>query len=660
MKEWFTSAELEKAKLPDLPHTRKGIEYLVAENGWRATDLARKRAGRGGGYEYHVSLLPEAARLQLELADKASSLNETPKALIARKNALWNRFNQLSKAYKALCEKRLGVLRRVEDLVRRTGVNRTSAIAVATHEAGVAKSAYYEWRQLVHGLDPDDWLAALAPSTGSANGVVPEETLCHPMAWDILKSDFLRPEKPSFSACYRRMEKTAKREGWAPIPSERTLRRHFDAKVPKSVQVLCREGKDKAKGLYPAQRRSRLHLHAMQLVNMDGHKLDVFVRVPWSNKPVRMYLVGIQDLFSGKIIAHRLSDAETWEVVRLTIGDMVETYGIPDGIYLDNGRAFASKWITGQMKKRFRFKVREEEPMGLLTTLGIEVTWTTPYAGQSKPIERAWRDLTDVISRHPAVAGAYTGNKPDAKPENYASRAIPLADFQRHVAERIAEHNAQAGRKAKACAGRSFDETFAASLAEPTTIVRWPTAAQKALWLLASDIVTLQKGSGEVHFQGNRYWSPLLNQHAGDKVTLRFDPDRLHDPIHVYDLDNRLICRAECIDDTGHNDQAAARQHARRRSDYQKKVRELRDAEVVFSPDQLAEIYSRGDAPASAPEPMRPVVTRLVPSQSGNLAVKAEQSLSPEEFEDAFSRGLARLSGGASILEFPKGNGSGA
>ncbi len=62
---------------------------------------------------------------------------------------------------------------------------------------------------------------------------------------------------------------------------------------------MARDGKDKAKGLYyPAQRRSRTHLHAMQLVNMDGHKLDVFVRMPWSNEPKRMFLVGIQDLFS--------------------------------------------------------------------------------------------------------------------------------------------------------------------------------------------------------------------------------------------------------------------------------------------------------------------------------------------------------------------------
>ncbi len=97
---------------------------------------------------------------------------------------------------------------------------------------------------------------------------------------------------------------------------------------------------------------------------MDGHKLDVFVRVPWLDKPTRLYLIGIQDLHSGKVLAWRLTDAETWEAVRLVIGDMVEQFGIPDKIFLDNGRAFASKWITGGSRTRFRFKIREEDRAG--------------------------------------------------------------------------------------------------------------------------------------------------------------------------------------------------------------------------------------------------------------------------------------------------------
>ncbi|MEP4560848.1 MAG: transposase, partial [Nitratireductor sp.] len=401
--------------------------------------------------------------------------------------------------------------------------------------------------------------------------------------------------------------------------------------------------------LFPAQRRTRAFLQAMQAVNMDGHKIDVFVSVPWSQKPVRMYLVAIQDLFSGKMLSWRLADAETWETVRLVIGDMVELFGIPEMIFLDNGRAFASHWISGQARKRFRFKVKEEDPRGLLTTLGVETIFTTPYSGQSKPIERAFRDLADMIAKHPFCAGAYTGNKPDAKPENYGTRAIPLDAFREHVAEQIADHNAQEGRSAANCAGRSFDATFAAGM--KTAIVTQPTTAQRSLWLLAAEAVRSQKGSGEIHYQGNRYWHAALNQHAGRKVTIRFDPDALHKPVRVYDLDNALICEAACIDDTGFRDVEAARHHGRARRDYLKAIAAQKAAHAKLSAQELADIIYRGKPQAPVPQPVRPSIARIAVS---NLAV--EQEPAADDFEESFERALSKVTGNASILEFPRGN----
>ena len=52
------------------------------------------------------------------------------------------------------------------------------------------------------------------------------------------------------------------------------------------------------------------------------------------------------------ILAWRLAKTENKETVRLVIGDMVERQGIPDRVTLDNGRAFASKWITGRLPNR--------------------------------------------------------------------------------------------------------------------------------------------------------------------------------------------------------------------------------------------------------------------------------------------------------------------
>ncbi|WP_273792404.1 transposase domain-containing protein [Brucella anthropi] len=650
MKEWFTIAELAAIGLPDLPRSEKGLDKVFRRKRLAQPELARREPGKTKPvWEYHLSLLPKPAQTRLIVVHDAPA-NDDRDLQAIRKATLWARYEGLSAEHKARCERRLEALRFADDLIGNGGLKVNVALELARAQFKVGLRSLYSWWSLVDGFDRCDWLAALAPSFASNV----QRSECHPDAWEFLTSDYLRPEKPSFSACYRRMEKVARKNNWHPIPHERALRRRLDAEVAKAVQTLAREGKDKAKTLYPAQRRTRSHLHAMQMVNMDGHKIDVFVNVPWSETPVRMYMLVIQDLYSGKIVAWRLSDAETWEAVRLVIGDMVETFGIPDDIYLDNGRAFASKWISGGSITRFRFKVKEEDPRGLLTTLGVNMHWTTPYSGQSKPIERAFRDLADMIAKHPFCAGAYTGNKPDAKPENYASRAVPLDDFRMHVAAQIADHNSQAGRRAVNCAGRSFDETFATSL--ETAIVRWPTAAQKSLWLLASEILRAKKGSGEIHFQGNRYWSAELNQFAGQKVTVRFDPDNLHAPIKVYDLRNAMICEAPCIADAGFDDIDAARTHARARRDYQKGLQAAAAAKRKLTAQQLGAMIYKGEKPAVAPELVRPKVTRIA---RGNLAVKEEvaaDAISQDKFEDGFARAMRKLAGEETeIIQFPRG-----
>lgn len=638
MKEWWTLPDLAEMRLPGLPTSTRQLRRLAFEE-WQIESLFRRQPvqGNGGGYEYHVSVLPAETQTRLRYIADLEALDDRASD---ERSALWTRFERLPEAHKVIARQRHEALMMIDD-AKRAGIGAGQAVQLAMVRHDVSQRSIYNWLGLIGGVDRADWLPALAPNFDAAKTV----SDCHPDAWAALKADYLRPEEPKFSACYRRVLRAAEVNGWAPMPSERTLRRRLDMEVPKAAQLLARKGMDAAKTLYPAQERSRGHYHAMEAVNMDGHKLDLFVSLPWRKEPVRMMLLGLQDLYSGKIVAWRLSEAETWEATRLCIGDMVEAYGIPEVIYLDNGRAFASKWISGESRHRFRFKVREEDPRGLLATLGIEVHFTQPYSGQSKPIERAWRDLTEEISRHPAMAGAYTGNKPTAKPENYGSRAVSLDELQAHVARMIADHNARTGRQTETARGRSFDETFEASLADPGTIVRRPTAAQRALWLLASEAITARGNSGEIHFQGNRYWTAALTQWAGKKVVVRFDPDHLVKPIRVYDLKNRLICEAPCIEATGFDDIDAAREHMRRRREFVKATKALADAHTALSPSELGEIYERGRKAAERPEPKHPAVTRL----AVGAPVAPIEEMPDDEFEESFSRGLAR------VVQFPKG-----
>ncbi|MCP4561974.1 MAG: DDE-type integrase/transposase/recombinase [Bosea sp.] len=64
MKLWLSSSEIADLALPGLPTTRQNVVELAKREDWgRFSALCRQRSGRGGGLEYHVNLLPVAARV---------------------------------------------------------------------------------------------------------------------------------------------------------------------------------------------------------------------------------------------------------------------------------------------------------------------------------------------------------------------------------------------------------------------------------------------------------------------------------------------------------------------------------------------------------------------------------------------------------------------
>jgi len=78
MQEWFTAAEIaelpSRHKLKGLPATSQGVNALAVREGWHlAASNVRKRAGRGGGVEFHFSLLPDAFLSALQ-ADHSRAL----------------------------------------------------------------------------------------------------------------------------------------------------------------------------------------------------------------------------------------------------------------------------------------------------------------------------------------------------------------------------------------------------------------------------------------------------------------------------------------------------------------------------------------------------------------------------------------------------------
>ena len=623
-REWFSLKELAAMTLPNMPNTKQGFQAVADRDEWHRAAWRgirwRERAERGGGLEYHYTLLPASAQIRLakDFAEiEFTTEREQAKRAHSRED-MWAWFEALPEKKRTEAERRLRILKCVRELVGNRMKKAFAVVQTASH-FGVTPATIYNWEKSVAIVPEHDWLPWLAPRhTGRA-----ETVECDPAAWEMLKSDYLRPEKPTFLACFRRLEAASVKEGWT-IPSQRTLQRRMDG-LPEALVTLARDGAEAAARLYPAQRRDRGGFHALEAVNADGHTWDVFVRWPDGsiNRPM---MCAFQDLYSGMILSWRVDRSANKEAVRLAFGDMVETYGIPDHCWLDNGRDFASKWLTGGTPNRYRFKVKDDEPDGIMTQLGVRVHWTTPYHGQSKPIERAFRDMAGDIAKHPRFAGAYVGNNPTAKPSNYGSAAVPLDVFLATLHEEIGRHNARAGRKAAICAGRSFKETFDASYAEAP--IKKATAEQRRLWLLAAEGIKAAKGNGEIALFGNRYWAEPLLEYRAEKIIIRFDPAKLHEPLHVYRLDGAYIGAAPCIENTGFADANAARTHAQARGHWLKGQKMQLKAEKTLSPAQVAAMLQEAEEPPPPPE------TKVVRLFSGTNVLKPDPLTEEDDHED--------------------------
>lgn len=619
---WWTIAELAASGLPDVPNTQQGVDQLARRQGWRSNpELCRRRDARGGGWEYNWRLLPVRAQRKL-LVTKAAQAAK-PKQDRA---AAWAWYEGLPDSVREKAQARLRIIQQIEAI--EPVVGRDMAVREVAGLTGQGARTLWGWLRLIEGVRPDDRLPALAPRhRAEGPRKVSRSKDCDPEFFELIKSDFLRSSCPSFSTCYRRQLRVAAAKGLAVLP-ERTMRRRLDAAVSQVTQVLCRKGIDAVKRLYPTQTRDKTCLHALEAVNGDYHKFDVFVRWPVERDQSlpayvgRPQMVAFQDVYSGRILAWRVDQTANSSTVLLAAGEMIEDWGIPEHVLLDNGREFAAKAVTGGAETRYRFKITDEDVPGLFTSLGCEIHWATPYSGQSKPIERAFRDMCDNIAKDPRFDGAWTGNRPDAKPEDYGSRAIDLEEFLRVLAEGIEEHNTRVGRRSEVAYGRSFAEVFDESYAQAP--IRKATEAQRRLWLMGAKGVKAHGRTGEISFQGNRYWGDWMNGIAGEPVVIRFDPADLWAGLHIYSHDGAYLGHAPTLDRAGFFDMEEAKLLARARRQWLKAEREAAAAHRKFTAAELGRMLDE-----VSPVELPPPEAKVVRLPKAKVAAKAPGTAAP-------------------------------
>lgn len=613
MKEWFTTKELDG--VVGLPSHYQNISRLARSSGWT---VRRKENVKGIVNEYHINSLPLQTQTalykkegQIKVGDHVLALPKKKSQQSYCREALWARWSKNNNEAKAKAQQALRAVQAVFAL-KRNGIKLMDAYDSVCDEYDVALSTLRRHCAMVKGIDEADWAPALLPKHFEASQAKKKNQFAFvtPDAWESFKADYLSLEQPAMTVCFERLLDNAKGKDWV-VPSLKSLARRMAHEIPAQQLVLLREGEHALHQLYPPQERTVEGLHALEWINGDGYQHNVFVK--WFNGEIlRPKTWFWQDIYSRKIIGWRCDISENTDSIRLSLMDVCEKYGVPKEITIDNTRAAANKWMTGGVANRYRFKVKEDDPLGIIPMMGIKLHWSSVILGkghgQAKPIERAFGvgGLEEYIDKHPLCRGAYTGPNPMAKPDNYGSKAIEAEDFLNAIAKGVEMYNAKTNRNTEICKGfMSFDQAFNASY--ESAEIRKATTAQLQLMMLQAEAVRVSKhgtivldAGGSLKGRKNRYFNETMMNYVGQKLVARFDPLKLHDSLEIYALNGVHICSAECLEKSGYGDTQAARETKRKRTQFTKAEKIAAEAKISIDQMELAAM-------------MRPVEEEIIP-----------------------------------------------
>jgi hypothetical protein len=239
--------------------------------------------------------------------------------------------------------------------------------------------------------------------------------------------------------------------------------RYVRSYIPESVRLACRDAVDSPSLFLPYVQRAMEEPY--RTLQSDHHIADVFVNCEGSLcadvsscRGHRPWWTPMMDVGSRKIVAWQVSlETPNSERILRAFRLAVEAEGLPDRLYIDNGKDFkkaAGKGLTAG----------EEEYLGhRMKMLGIKVVFAKPYNAQAKEIERFFGSF---VSRRWQGSEGYTGRLGRRSERTqylckHPEQLTPFSVFVGYLADAIAIYNTTP-HKGVGMKGRTPAEVLAA------------------------------------------------------------------------------------------------------------------------------------------------------------------------------------------------------
>lgn len=341
-----------------------------------------------------------------------------------------------------------------------------------------------------------------------------------------------------------------------PLPHLSTFRRHIENDVPEAVETLGRLG-EKANhdrcSVYTTREYEAMRSNDWWVA--DNHTLDIISQGD-DGKPHRLYLTAFFDARGMIFTGCHISEAPSSQSTLIALRKGILKYGIPENVYVDNGREFLTFDIGGLGHRQKASTKEEFVPPPIFKRLGINMTNAIVRNAQAKVIERQFVNVKNQISRlFETFCGGNVLEKPESLKCTLKNGKIPLdGDLTRNI-ELLLEwyFNQQAyGGAVARDRGKPRMQVYNENLPKK---IRQATGDDLTLMLMRSTRAqTVQRNGVHLDIAGTRiwYWEPELTPSLlmGKKVYLRYDPDDLSN-VRVYDLEDRYLINLPCSSVTG-------------------------------------------------------------------------------------------------------------
>jgi putative transposase len=550
---------LVRLKLKVMPLTKKGVIDFIKREGWMdlPANLCRKRMGRGGGFEYHISLLPDAVQqaLHAEATREVVLANQEAKKAqdIARREKLSTA--NLSARQRDVLNARSAILSAIEMHQIANGLSQRQAIQSALVDpetvgiserlltvandrkqnggdvAKISLRTIQRWFEARESVG----LGALAPLPTKEKQDVPS------WFWQFLRF-YAQPTKPCLTDA---LENYCKALPSHVMPPNYDQVRRLMARLGNVEKHRGREGSLTLKSRMAFTMRSTADLLPGCVYTADGKTFDAEIAHPIHGQPFRPEITSIVDVATRRCVGFSFGLAENTIGVVDALRYACEQNGIPAIFYVDRGPGFKNDVLDNQLT-------------GVTERLGITKLHSLPQNSQARGIiERfngsVWNPLSKEFDTYIGVdmdrqarQKSFKTTRKDIKQFGASSRLPSWQDFLTACANAVAAYNA---KPHSSLPGKmSPDQYWEYHVSTGFEIVPVLETEKNDLF---RPYVKRRTRRAMIEWLTNSYFHLALEEFHGDDVLVGYD---IHDASKVWvreierrdgeELMGRLICVA--------------------------------------------------------------------------------------------------------------------